>query len=128
MNTARIGLITIGVAVGASVYLSLRGAAPDDVKPAQETRAPVERVALSDQGVSRDTARASAAQTRGEVKEPVFEPGDPELLPPSQTFDQVLEAVNADVGPDGQYVDRETLATVLSSDAELSRLLNESEF
>jgi hypothetical protein len=47
---------------------------------------------------------------------------------PSRTLDAVLDAVNADIGPDGKYVDREALAAVLSPDPELGRLLDESEF
>jgi hypothetical protein len=121
MNTVRIGVITVCLAVGASVYLSLRGAAPDEVRPAQEIRAQTENE-------SRDAVHSPETRAPGKVSEPAFEPDETELLQPSQTFDEVLEAVNADIGPDGEYVDREKLAGVLSSDPELGRLLDESEF
>ena len=59
------------------------------------------------------------------MREPAFEPDTAELLQPSQTLDEILDAVNADIGPEGEYVDREALAAVLRSDPELGRLLNE---
>ena len=128
MNTVRIGVITLCVAAGAGAYLSLRGAASDDVRPAQETRAQTEHLAANDRNVSRNTVHAPAAPTPDKVRESALEPDSPELLEPSRTLDEVLDAVNADIGPDGEYVDREKFAAVLSADPELSRLLNESEF
>jgi hypothetical protein len=118
MNTVRIGVIAICAAVGASVYWSLRGAATDDVRPTQEIRALTDQVAASDQIVSRNAVQTPDART-------LVEPDAPELLPPSRTFDQVLDAVNADIGPEGEYVDPEALAARLRSDPELRGLLNE---
>ena len=37
----------------------------------------------------------------------------------------VIDALNADIGPEGVYVDPQALAEVLRSDPEMSRLLNE---
>ena len=128
MNKVRVGVISICVAVGASGYLSLREAATDDVRPSQETRALTEPLAASDRNVSRKAANAPDVRTPGQVKEAALEPDVPELLQPSHTLDEVVEAVNAGIGPEGRYVDREALAAVLSSDPELGRLLDESEF
>jgi hypothetical protein len=118
MNTLRIGVIAIWVVVGASGYLARHGAAPDDVRPVQETRAQKARLVTSDQEVSRDAVHAPET----------FEPDAAEQKQPSHTLDEVLGAVNAGIGPEGEYVDREALAAVLSSDPELARLLDESEF
>lgn len=128
MNKVRVGVISICVAVGASGYLSLRGAATDDVRPAQETRALTKPLAASDRNASRAAVHAPDVRPPDKVKEPAFETDLPELLQPSHTLDEVVEAVNASIGPEGKYVDREALAAVLSSDPELGRLLDESEF
>jgi hypothetical protein len=108
--------------------LSLRGAATDEARPAHETRAQTERFAASDRIVSRSVVHAQDAKALDESSEPAFEPDAPELLQRSPTFDQVLGVVNADIGPDGEPVDRDALAAVLGSDPELARLLDESEF
>jgi hypothetical protein len=128
MNTARTAVIVICVAIGASGYLLLRGSATDEVMPAQEARAQTKRLAASDPDMGRIAVQAPDARTLDKVKQPAFEPDAPELQQPSQTLDEVLDAVNAGIGPDGEYVDREALAAVLSSDPELARLLDESEF
>ena len=41
------------------------------------------------------------------------------------TLDELLDALNADIGPEGEHVDREALAALLRSDPELTRMLNE---
>jgi hypothetical protein len=120
MNTVRIGVITIWAAVGVSGYLSLRGAATDEQQPEQVLQARKVHVAAGDPIVGRHTAQAP--------DKPAIEAGVSELPQRSQTLDEVLEAVNADIGPAGEYVDREAFAAVLRSDPELSRLLDESEF
>ena len=125
MNTVRMGVIAICIAVGASGYLSLRDAATDDVNPAQATRAQTEHFPASVHDVSRNAVPAPDTRTLKQVREPAFEPAASELLQPSRTLNEVLDAVNADIGPDGEYVDPEALAAVLRSDPELSRLLNE---
>jgi hypothetical protein len=128
MNTVRIGVIAICAAIGVSGYLSLRSAATDELRPAKETGAQTERLASGSPDTSRIAVHAPDARTIDKVKEPAFEPDAPELVQPSRSLDAVLDAVNADIGPDGKYVDREALAGVLSSDPELGRLLDESEF
>jgi hypothetical protein len=57
------------------------------------------------------------------VREPALEPDTSELLQPSLTLDELLDAVNADIGPEGEQVDREALAAMLRSDPELARVL-----
>jgi hypothetical protein len=128
VNTVRIGVISVCVVVGASGYGLLRDAATDDVRPAPETRAPGGRHVASDRDERRDVVPASDARTSEKVSQPEFEPDASDLRQPSPTLDEVFDAVNADIGPDGEYVDREALAAALSSDPELSRLLDESEF
>lgn len=128
MNAVRIGVITVCVVVGASGYGLLRDAATDAVRPAQETRAPGERHVASDRDGRRDVVPAADARTFEKVSKPEFEPDASGLRQPAPTLDEVLDVVNADIGPDGEYVDREALAAALSSDPELSRLLDESEF
>jgi hypothetical protein len=123
MNTVRMGLLTICAAVGASAYLLLRGAATDEAQPTQVTCAPTANIAASNPAVSRSAEHAPDVRTLNTVA-PAFEPPDTsDLTQPSQTFNQVFDALNADIGPDGEYVDPQALAEVLRSDPELSRLL-----
>jgi hypothetical protein len=125
MNTVRIGVITLSAAAGVSGYLSLRGAATDEAQPAQAARAQTEHLAASDQDVSRNAVHAPETLTLDKVRDPAFEPDASDLTQPSQTLDQVFDALNADIGPEGEYVDPEALAATLRSDPELGRLLNE---
>jgi hypothetical protein len=127
MNTVRIGVITVCVAVGASAHWFSRDAATGDVRPAQESRAQAEQLLAGDR-VRRDVARAPEGRTLEDVGSPAPEPDATELTQPTPTLDDVLDAVNADIGPEGKYIDREALAAMLSSDPELGRLLDESEF
>jgi hypothetical protein len=124
LNTVRIGIITICGIVGAGGYWSLSGKATDDVRPARESRAQAEHLAASVQEVRRKAVPAPDTRTPIKVAEPAFEPDATELLQPSQTFNEVLDAVNADIGPDGEYVDPAALAAVLRSDPELGRLVD----
>jgi hypothetical protein len=119
------GVITICVAVGASGYLLLRGAATDEPQPAQATRAQTANFAASNQAVSRSAERAPEARTLNTVQEPAFEADTTELLQPSPTLDELLDAVNADIGPEGEQVDRDALIAMLRSDPELARMLND---
>ncbi len=125
MNTVRMGVITVCVAVGASCYLSLRGAATDEAKPAQATRAQSTNFAATNQAVSRRAEPALDAHTLNTVREPALEPDTSDLTQPSQTPNQIFDALNADIGPEGEYVDPEALAAILRSDPELGRLLTE---
>jgi hypothetical protein len=125
MNTVRLGVITICAAVGVSGYLSLRRAATDEAQPAQATRAQTEHFAVGDQNVSRSAVHAPDTRALNKVTEPAFESDTSDLVQPSQTLNHVFDAVNADIGPEGEYVDPEALAAVLRSDPELARLLKE---
>jgi len=125
MNTVRMGVITICVAVGASGYLLLRGAAPGEAQPAQATRAPTANFAASNQAVRRSAEHALDVRTLHSGREPAFEPDLSDLTQPSRTLNQVFDVLNADIGPEGEYVDPQALAEVLRSDPELNRLLNE---
>jgi hypothetical protein len=125
LNTVRIGIITICVTLGAGGYWSLRGEATDDVRPAQETRAQTDHLAASVRELRRKAVPATDTRTPIKVAEPAFEADATELLQPSQTFNEVLDAVNADIGPDGEYVDPAALAAVLRSDPELGRLVDQ---
>jgi hypothetical protein len=119
------GVITTCVALGASGYLLLRGAETDEAQPAQAARAPTANFAASNQAVSRGAEPALDVRTLPTVSAPAFEPGTSDIPQPSQTLNQVFDALNADIGPEGEYVDPQALAGVLRSDPELSRLLNE---
>ena len=55
---------------------------------------------------------------------PELEPGTLEMLPPSRRFDELLDAMNAAIGPEGEQIDRETLAAMLRSDPDLAWILN----
>jgi hypothetical protein len=128
MNTLRMGVITICVALAASGYLSLRRAATDEAQPAQATRVQTANFAASHQAVSRSAEHAQAehaldARSLNTVSEPAFEPDTTELVQPSLTLDELLDAINADIGPEGEQVDREALAEVLRSDPELTPML-----
>jgi hypothetical protein len=132
MNTVRIGVIAIWLAVGASAYLSTRGTATHETPPARVTLekstaitgAPPTGFAATHRGQRRELD-ALAVHSPGKAGEPAFEPETPELTPPSQSPNQILDALNADIGPEGEYVDPEALAAALRSDPELGRLLNE---
>src|SRR5688572_8412917 len=102
MNTVRIGVITLCVAAGASGYWWLRGAATDDVSLAQvtrgqATRAQVQPMAASGRYAIRNSEHAANARPLDRVVAPEFEADAPELLAPSKTPNQVLDAVNADI-------------------------------
>src|SRR5688500_9687206 len=100
MNTVRMGVITICVAVGASGYLLLRGAPIEEAQPAHVTRAPTANFTVSNQAVSRSAEHALDVRTLNTVA-PAFEPPDTsDLTQPSQTLNQVFDALNADIGPE----------------------------
>jgi hypothetical protein len=132
MNTVRIGVITIWAAVGASGYLSLRDAA-DEAPPTQATRAPSTQAthaqstnrAASSQAIDRRAEHALDAPVLGTVTEPALDPDTSDVTRPLQTQNQVFDALNADIGPQGEYVDPEVLAAMLRSDPELGRLLKQ---
>ena len=125
MNTVRMGVIALCAVVGVTCYLSVRGAATDEAQPAQVTRAQSTNFAATNQAVSRRAEPALDAHTLNTVREPAFEPDTSDLTQPSHTPNQIFDALNADIGPEGEYVDPATLAAMLRSDPELSRLLNE---
>jgi len=124
MSTVRMIAIAICAAVGVSGYLSLRAAATDEAQPAQATHAQTANFAASNQA-GRNEEQALDVRKLNTVTEPAFEPDTSDLTQPSQTFNQVLDALNADIGPEGEYVDPAALAAVMRADPELGRLLNE---
>ena len=124
MNTARICVITLCVAVGAGSYLSLRAPSIDAAQLAQGTAAST-RIAARNQEVGRGARHAPDVHATHTVSGPAFEADASDLRPPSQTLNHVVDALNAGIGPEGEYVDPEALAAVLRSDPELGRLLNE---
>jgi hypothetical protein len=124
MNTLRIGVITLGVAASAGAYLWLRGPATEDVRAVQAGDQ-AELVSVGNQSAQRNAKSAVLAQPADRASEPALKQDSPELTPPSQSLHQVLDTVNADIGPEGEYIDPATLAEVLRSDPELGRLLKE---
>lgn len=117
MNTVRMGVIALCAAVGVSGYFSLRGAATDEAQPAQAARAQPTNFAAANRVVG---PRAQHA-----LDVPALNTDTSDLAQPSQTRNQVFDALNADIGPEGEYVDPQALAELLRSDPELGRLLNE---
>jgi hypothetical protein len=125
MNTVRIGVTALCVAASAAGYLWLRGPATDDVRAVQVNRVQAEQMPMRYQSEHRYLKSAADAQLPDGTSGPAFEPHAPELLPPTQSLQQVQDAVNADIGPEGEYIDPAALAEVLRSDPELARLLKE---
>jgi hypothetical protein len=125
MSTVRTIVIAVCAAVGVSCYLSLRGAATDEAQPAQAARAQTANFAASNQAVDGGAEQAPDVRPLNTVTEPAFEADASDLTQPSQTLDDVLQAFNADIGPEGEYVDPQTLAALMRADPELGRLLNE---
>lgn len=130
MNTVRIGVIAIWAAVGVCGYLSLRDVAPDEMQatrlPAEHSgRSQTERLAAGDRVASREAEPARDAGTLASVAEPELEPGTSDVPQSPRTLNHIVDALNADIGPEGEYVDPETLAALLRSDPELSRKVNE---
>jgi hypothetical protein len=125
MSTVRTIVIAVCAAVGVSCYLSLRGAATDEAQPAKATRVQTAHFAASNQAVGRSEEQAPDVRTLNTATEPAFESDASDLTQPSQTLDDVLEALNADIGPEGEYVDPQALAAVIRADPELARLLSE---
>ncbi len=124
MNTVRMGVIAL-CAAGVCGYLQLRGPATDETQPAQAPRAQAGDFAANEPAIGRSEEPAPQVRTLNTVPEPAFEPDTSDMTQPSQTFDVVLEAFNADICPEGEYDDREALAAVLRSDPELATLLQD---
>jgi hypothetical protein len=138
MNTVRIGVITVWAAVGASGYLSLRDAARDEPPSAQAihaqspqaTRAQSTNRTANNRTIDRRAEQALAEHPLAEhsldsVTDPAPGPDASDVTQPLRTQNQVFDVLNADIGPEGEYADPDALATMLRSDPELGRLLNE---
>jgi hypothetical protein len=125
MNTVRMGVIALCAAVGVGGYFSLRGAATDEAQPAQATRAQPANFAAANRVVGPRAQPALDVRTLDTAREPALEADTSDLVQPSQTRNQVFDALNADIGPEGEYVDPQVLAELLRPDPELGRLLNE---
>jgi hypothetical protein len=122
MKTVRIGVLSLCAAVGAGGYLSPRGTATDEPRPAQAAPARSSFTA-SDRRVGLGAEPALDSPAFDPARS-VFEPAASDSTPPPRTLD-VHDALNADIGAEGEYVDPDTLADVLRSDPELARLLNQ---
>jgi hypothetical protein len=128
MNALRIGVVSIWAAVGVIGYLSLRGAATHDAPPAKVTRAQLRPATDAQPPISTATDRSGRPANHAldvHTLGTAIEPDSPDLKQPAQTRNQVFDALNADIGPEGEYVDPRVLAEVLRSDTELNRLVNE---
>jgi hypothetical protein len=122
MKAARFCVLALCAAIGVSGYLSPRGTATDESQPPKATPA---KSATSQPGTGLGPKRALNALARDTARQPTLEPAAPDLKAPSQTPNHVFDALNADIGPEGEYVDPNTLAEVLRSDPVLARLLSE---
>jgi hypothetical protein len=125
MNTVRIGVIAIWAAVGVSGYLSVRGAGPDEGQPAQATRVQAARVQQAPSGRLPTEDHAASARIASRDETPAFEPDTTEVTPPPQPMNLIADAVNADIGPEGEYVDPASLAETLRSSSEPNRRASE---
>jgi len=124
MNSVRIGLIIICAAAAASAWLSLR--APETVAPStpQTTRALTSPFAASDASADAEReARSTAVEGASEVR--ALESGSDTtgVLAPTMTLDELLDALDADIGEEGAPIDREAVGASLRSDPALIRTL-----
>lgn len=133
MNNVRIGLIVICATAGVSAYLSLRDTETIDEPVSRTTGAPVTPFAASvPSTASRASARApheaqaTASGRASEVRELAADSDTSGLLAPTTTLDELLDAFDADVGAEGEPIDREALGAELREDPALAEMLKHS--
>lgn len=126
MSSVRIGLIIICTAAIASGWLSLRDAATATGPAPQMTRAPVSPFAAtmpSPDGAETSEPQAAPITRASALRELESDSDAADVLAPTMTLDELLGALDADIGADGEPIDREAVGAWLRADATLSRML-----
>ena len=125
MNAVRIGLITLCAAASVGAWLSLRDTETPEAPAPQATRAPMNPFAASTPGSQR-TAPATAMNKASELRELPDESDATDILAPKMTLDELLDALDADIGEDGEPIDREAVGASLRTDPALTETLEMS--
>ena len=134
MNRVRIGLITLCAAASVGAWLSLRDTETPEPPAPQATRAPINPFAASTPGSSASsadnssqrTAPATAMNKASELRELPDESDATDILAPKMTLDELLDALDAGIGEDGEPIDREAVGASLRTDPALTRTLEMS--
>lgn len=132
MNAVRIGLITLCAAASVGAWLSLRDTETPEAPAPQATRAPMNPFAASTSGSSASSAdnssqgTAPAMNKASELREPPDESDATDILAPKMTLDELLDALDADIGEGGEPIDREAVGASLRTDPALTETLQMS--
>ena len=134
MNRVRIGLITLCAAVSVSAWLSLRDTETREPPARQATRAPMNPFATSAPGSSGSSADkssqraalATAMNKASELRELPDESDATDILARKMTLDELLDALDADIGEGGEPIDREAVGASLRTDPALTETLDMS--
>jgi hypothetical protein len=134
MNAVRIGLITFCAAASVGAWLSLRDTQTPEAPAPQATGAPMNPFAASTPGSpassadnsSQRTAPATAMNKASELRELPDESAATDILAPKLTLDELLDALDADIGEDGEPIDREAVGASLRTDPALTETLEKS--
>jgi hypothetical protein len=134
MNRVRIGLITLGAAASVSAWLALRDTETPEAPAPQATRAPLNPFAASPPGSSASsadnssqrTAPATAMNNASEPRELPDASDATDMLASKITLDELLDALDAAIGADGQPIDREAVGASLRTDPALTETLDMS--
>jgi len=123
MNRVRIGLITLCVAASVGAWLSLRDTRTPEEPAAQATRAPMNPFAASSPDSSQRTAPVTAMNKASELRALPDESDTTDRLAPKMTLDELLDVLDADIGEDGEPIDREAVGAALRTDPALTETL-----
>jgi hypothetical protein len=134
MNAVRIGLITLCATASVGAWLSLRDTQPPEAPAPQATRARMDPFAASTPGSSASsadnssqrTAPATAMNKASELRELPDESDATDILAPKMTLAELLDALDADIGEDGEPIDRESVGASLRTDPALTETLEMS--
>jgi hypothetical protein len=123
MNALRIGLITLCAAASVGAWLSLRDTETPKAPAPQATGASMNPFALSADNSSQRTAPATAMNEASELRELPDESDATDILAPKMTLDELLDALDAAIGADGEPIDREAVGASLRTDPALTETL-----
>ena len=134
MHAVRIGLITLCAAASVGAWLSLGDTQTPEAPAPQATPAPINPFAASAPGLSassadnssRRAALAPATTKASELRERPDESDATDILAPKMTLDELLDALDADIGAEGEPIDREAVGASLRTDPALTGTLEMS--
>ena len=134
MNAVRIGLITLCAAASVGAWLSLRDTETPEPPAPQATRVPMNPFAASTPGSSASSANngsqrvapATAMNKASELRELPDESDATDILAARMTLDELLDELDADIGEDGEPIDREAVGASLRTDPALTETLEKS--